>query len=287
MRTRAAIPWSVTITRASDHATATATGNVVVGEHDALTPHGTTINAVTNQALTNVTVATFTDTDLVSPSSDFTATINWGDGTATTGGTVNGSAGSFSVTGSHIYTSPTSPTDTVTVVLSDRAPGTATATATSTATVVGGTLAGQVVLTTATEHVAVVAGTAVATFTDSNTTDAAGGFTASINWGDGTTTNGTVSGSSGSFTVAAGTGGHTYADEGSDPLSVTITRASDHATTTRDGQCGGWRARCADTARHDHQRGDQPGADQCDGGDLHRHRHGLAVFGLYRHHQLG
>ena len=228
-------PLSVTITRASDHATATATGNVVVGEHDALTPHGTTINAVSNQALTNVTVATFTDTDLVSPSSDFTATINWGDGTATTGGTVNGSAGSFSVTGSHIYTSPTSPTDTVTVVLSDRAPGTATATATSTATVVGGTLAGQVVLTTATEHVAVVAGTAVATFTDSNTTDAAGGFTASINWGDGTTTNGTVSGSSGSFTVAAGTGGHTYADEGSDPLSVTITRASDHATATATG----------------------------------------------------
>ena len=490
MRTRVPIRWIVTITRTSDSATTTATGNVAVAENDHLSGTGTTINGITNQPFNNVVVATFTDTDLVTPAGDFAATINWGDGT-TTGGTVSGTGGAFQVTGTHTYTLPGH--DTVTVTLTDDGSGTATATATTTANVAGGALASQAVLTAATEHVAVVAGTAVATFTDSNTTDAAGGFTASINWGDGTTTNGTVSGSSGSFTVAAGTGGHTYADEGTDPLSVTITRTSDSATTTAtgnvavaendhlsgtgttingitnqpfnnvvvatftdtdlvtpagdfaatinwgdgtttggtvsgpggafsgdrhaylyitgprhrdgepdgrrgwhgdsdrdhdckrdrrgiggpgcsddgdgacggcgrhggcdvhgqqhhrcggrlhgvdqlgrrhhderhgerverlvygggryrrpylcgrgyrsverdhhahvrqrdhdgDGQCGGWRARCADTARHDHQRGEQPGADQRDGGDLHRHRPGLAVFGLYRHHQLG
>jgi hypothetical protein len=43
---------------------------------------------------------------------------------------------------------------------------------------------------------------------------------ATIDWGDGTTTSGRVTGSNGMFTV---TGGHSYADEGSFPLGVTIT----------------------------------------------------------------
>jgi hypothetical protein len=69
----------------------------------------------------------------VSVAGDFAATIDWGDGTATAG-SVSGSAGSFTVSGSHTYAAPG--TDTVTVTLADDAPGTATATATSTATVV-------------------------------------------------------------------------------------------------------------------------------------------------------
>ena len=70
-------------------------------------------------------------------------------------------------------------------------------------------LAGQVLLSSATEGVALAS--TVATFTDSNSGDQAGGFTSSINWGDGTTTAGTVTGGDGSFTVS---GGHTYADGG-------------------------------------------------------------------------
>src|SRR6202035_4084402 len=116
---------------------------------------------------------------------------------------------------SHTYTAPG--TDNVQVTLSDDAPGTATATAHSTVNVSAGTLASQEVLTSATEHVALAGSTTVATFTDTNPTDLASGFTASINWGDGITTTGTVSGSNGVFSVASG---HTYADEGSDPLSV-------------------------------------------------------------------
>ena len=73
-------------------------------------------------------------------------------------------------------------------------------------------LAGQTRLTAATEGVALPGATTVATFTDSNTSDTPSSFAATINWGDGTTTTGTVSGSNGTFTVA---GGHTYADEGS------------------------------------------------------------------------
>ncbi len=124
------------------------------------------------------------------------------------------------MSGNHTYTAVG--TDIVTVTLSDDAPATATATATSTANV-SGQLAGQVTLSTATEGTALPATTTVATFTDSNTSDTAGNFTASIAWGDGTTTTGTVSGSNGSFAVA---GGHTYADEASDMLGVVITPIS-------------------------------------------------------------
>src|SRR5207253_6057229 len=53
-------------------------------------------------------------------------------------------------------------------------------------------LSGQVVLNQATEHLALGSGTTVATFTDSNTSDAASSFTALINWGDGAITTGTI-----------------------------------------------------------------------------------------------
>jgi parallel beta-helix repeat protein len=54
------------------------------------------------------TVADFTDPGLATPSpSDFTATINWGDGSAPTSGTITaGSSGAFDVTGTHTYYDP-------------------------------------------------------------------------------------------------------------------------------------------------------------------------------------
>jgi hypothetical protein len=75
-----------------------------------------------------------------------------------------------------------------------------------------GNLSGQVVLASATERTALAGSTTVLTFTDSNLSDLASGFTAIIDWGDGTpVTPGTIAGSNGSFSVL---GGHTYADEG-------------------------------------------------------------------------
>jgi PKD repeat protein len=80
----------------------------------------------------NGVVATFTDANTANVAGDFTATIDWGDGT-TTAGIVSGGAGSFTVSGSHTYASAGSYP--VTVTLTDDAPGTATATVTSTANV--------------------------------------------------------------------------------------------------------------------------------------------------------
>jgi hypothetical protein len=96
----------------------------------------------------------------------------------------------------------------------------------------GPLLTGQVVPNTATEDMALPGTTTVATFTDTNLSDTASSFTATINWGDGTTTSGTVAGSNGAFSV---TGGHTYADEGSFPLGVTITDTANNTNLPLSG----------------------------------------------------
>jgi hypothetical protein len=63
-------------------------------------------------------------------------------------------------------------------------------------------------------------GGTVATIIDPNTSATASAYSATINWGDGTTSPGTISGSNGGFTV---TGNHAYAVGGKYPVAVTIT----------------------------------------------------------------
>ncbi len=65
--------------------------------------------------------------------SDYTATINWGDGSAPVQGAITGSDGSFTVNGSHTYTTPGSYT--ITVAVSYNPDPTNAATATSLATI--------------------------------------------------------------------------------------------------------------------------------------------------------
>jgi uncharacterized Zn-binding protein involved in type VI secretion len=104
---------------------------------------------------------------------------------------------------------------------------------------------GQVELTSATEGTALAGSTEIATFFDSNTSDTASDFIAIINWGDGTTTTGTVGGG-GRVTFGSGPlqvqglaftvfGAHAYNDEGSFPLSVGIIRTTDNVSGTLNG----------------------------------------------------
>ncbi len=73
-----------------------------------------------------------------------------------------------------------------------------------------------------------VSGT-LASFTDPDPAAQAAEYAASISWGDGTTTAGTISGPTGGpFTVTAN---HTYADEGSYPIKVTITDTDNTANS--------------------------------------------------------
>jgi hypothetical protein len=115
------------------------------------------------------------------------------------------------------------------VTVFDDAPGTASISGTGTATI---NFAGHMVLTNAAEGTALPNSTPVATFSDSNGGDTPASFTASIAWGDGTTTAGTVVGGAGTFTVE---GGHTYADEGNDTAKVVLTHTADGSTSTVSG----------------------------------------------------
>ena len=54
----------------------------------------------------NQLVATFTDTAPPEPVANYSASINWGDGTAASAGTITFANGTFSVNGTHTYATP-------------------------------------------------------------------------------------------------------------------------------------------------------------------------------------
>jgi hypothetical protein len=194
-----------------------------------------TILATPNTQFSGV-VATFTDANATPTVANYTATIDWGDGTKATG-TVALANGMIAVSGSHTYA--TQGLFAVAVTLSEGA-GAASATADNTATVLQGQLAGNFTLTTALETIP--DNTVLAKFVDSNSSDTASLFNASINWDDGTTSIGTVTGLNGQYSVM---GGHDYeVNENEDPqfglppslpVSVTITRSTDNAALTLSG----------------------------------------------------
>jgi hypothetical protein len=95
---------TVTITDTTNAAnSATVTDAATVGDAS-LSASGITPPPISGQAF-NGPVATFTDANTTTSSTaDFTATIDWGDGTATSAGTVTGSGGSYTVSGGHTYT---------------------------------------------------------------------------------------------------------------------------------------------------------------------------------------
>ncbi len=99
----------------------------------ALSATGVPVSATADAQFTG-TVATFTDANPQSVASDFTATIDWGDGTATAGTIGTAAGGGFTVTGSHTYANGGTYTTSVTI----KDLGGATATATSTADVLSG-----------------------------------------------------------------------------------------------------------------------------------------------------
>jgi hypothetical protein len=129
-------PIAVTITRNGTSA-AIVYGAAAVGDAP-LTPTGLTLSATQGVTLSDV-VARFMDANLNAPLSDFTATIDWGDGTTLGDGSLpvgtvqTEGPGAYAVSGSHTYLIPG--TYTVLVTLWDV--GGSFATATSTVTVQG------------------------------------------------------------------------------------------------------------------------------------------------------
>ena len=168
-----------------------------------------TATGVTFAATTRVpfhgTVASFTSSDPTATAADFTATINYGDGSPQPpSGTVVAAPGGFVVVGSHTFTTA-NPAEPVTVTITDTLGfGQATANSVANVTSPGG------VLTPFGQSAPFVAGTlysaVVASFTDSSPLAVPGEFTATINWGDGTASSaGTIAVSGAGFRSPART----------------------------------------------------------------------------------
>lgn len=172
----------------------------------AITVSGTNVSASEAKPFTG-TVATITDPDTNATAAEYSATISWGDGSSSSG-TVSGTGGQFTVSGTHTYLEEG--TYHLTVRVTDTDNPSNIATATPTANVADGAL-------TATPSCAATSlhtyNGRTATFTDAASPfGTLSDFSATINWGDGTTSAGTVTGANGGpYTVS---GSHTYAATG-------------------------------------------------------------------------
>jgi hypothetical protein len=238
---------SLTATDIENSTSPTATQTVTVSDAALHATKGPDINTDVNGATLVeggttglVTLATFTDENTGAPLTDFTATINWGDGSPPvtgdyTDGTIavnvdhNGQTipGSFLVQASHQYTEEGAFAVGVTISDVDSASVSLSGSSAVQATV------GDVQLSNAAgKNINGTAGhstgdVVVATFTDPAGSEAVGNYNASITWGDTDahgnplTSGGTVVDlGNGKFEVH---GSHTYAAPGSYSLSTSIT----------------------------------------------------------------
>jgi hypothetical protein len=204
---------------------ATATKTWVSTEQN-ITASPNSVSATEGQAFVGQKVASFCDPNPTSTAAEYSATINWGDSTATSSGNIvpagacsSGPGNSFNVTGNHTYAEEKSYSLTVTITDVDTPSNTATVHPTATV--------GDAALHAACAADPVSTQTfsgPTAMFQDDNSGATSADFTATIDWGDGNTSPPppvTISGSgAGPYTV---TGSHTYASTGAFTITTTIT----------------------------------------------------------------
>jgi N-acetylneuraminic acid mutarotase len=212
------MPISVAISDAGG-ASLTVNNTAQVASPPGLQVSALAISGTEGQALNNVKVATFTDSDTTVTTTNLTATINWGDGTSGSG-TVSGTGGNFTVTGSHTYAEETSSALSTTVTINETK-NNLTASATSSATISDAALPQAAPQPAVAPTMGQPFTGPVASFSDADPNAAAGDYTATINWGDGHQTTGSVvANGSGGFNVI---GTNTYNVAGTMPISVTVT----------------------------------------------------------------
>lgn len=168
-------------------------------------------------------VAAFTATSPTAAAGDFTATIDWGDGTTDNGAVAASGAGGIIVTGSHLYAEEGA--QIVKVTIHDNSSNTISAQ--DAATVADAPLFGSgthfLSSPGQTRH-----GVLVGSFTDTGGAEPAGNYSATIDWGDGTSSAGTITSlGGGAFNVF---GDHVYGHPG--VYSVTVSVADEGGATT-------------------------------------------------------
>ena len=177
-----------------------------------ITATGTTISAVEGATFSGQ-VATLSDPDTTATAGEYTATIDWGDGSPA------------SAAGSHAYAEEGVYAITVTIVDVDNAANTATAQ--STANVADAPLAATC---SAPATVANPFGGSIAHLVDADPNGTVSDYTATIDWGDSTSSAGTVSGPNGGPFDVSGT--HDYAATGTYTISVHVADVGGSTTST-------------------------------------------------------
>jgi hypothetical protein len=161
-----------------------------ITEGDSPTLSAQNVNVDEGQAFSGSTL-NFTQS-FDNSASDFSAIIDWGDGTTPTAGTVvRNSAGSYSVNGTHTYTEEGS--FPISTTVNDDSPSSLAATGVSAATVADAPLTATAVTLNPQEGVP-SSNVIVATFTDPDPTDGEhmADYSATISWGDGATSAGVI-----------------------------------------------------------------------------------------------
>jgi hypothetical protein len=199
---------SVAVT-GSDLTTQTVTSTVAVGQIYAGVP-------------STVTGSTFAVVNPSSTSGD-TASIGNGDGTSSTTGTISGSGPTFSVSAAHTYAQDSSAETggAYGVSLNVSNGGSTLLSGSSNVTVVRPQVAMQM-HSIAEDASGNVSSQTVATFEEPDIADTASEFAATIVWGDGTTSSGTITGGNGLFFV---TGSHSYTTPGLSQVEVELSQA--------------------------------------------------------------
>jgi len=185
---------------------------------------GGTLSAVEGGSFTTA-VASFTDPDSNAQADEYLATIAWGDGSSSPGTITGPGGGPFSVSGTHTYAEEG--TNVVTVYITDADDPTNTAIVTSTVNLVDAGLSAS--CATPANSLTSFSGTA-ATFTDGDASATAPDYTTTIDWGDGSSAPGAVSGPDGGpFSIS---GAHVYATTGRFNITTTINDAGGATTST-------------------------------------------------------
>jgi hypothetical protein len=178
-------------------------------------------------------VGTFADADPNGTPGDYTTVIYWGDNTSSPASAITQSGSTFSVHGSHTYAEEGTYHPCAVVTDDEGNPNlpTGRSTVTTSKTLVTTTVA-DAPLSAAGTAVTPLTGTAftgvVASFTDADPGGTVPDYTASIAWGDGHTSTGTIAAGGSGFTV---TGTNTYTADGVYAITVTIKDAGGSSTT--------------------------------------------------------
>ncbi len=188
-------------------------GSLQPSGSDPLSILGASLAATEGQSFSGA-VAAFTASAADAAAADFTATIDWGDGSSSTGTVTASGNGGFIVSGRHAYAEQGAQTATVTLQDNNN----------HTVTVADAVQVADAALLALGDRIAVsqglsASGVTVASFIDTGGADAAADYTATIHWGDGSSSTGTVSLSNGTLNV---TGSHTYAATGQYSVKVSL-----------------------------------------------------------------